>query len=179
MTIAETPLHTSFLEFSRQKLLDQYWPRLRIAVQSLNNDQLWWRPNPASNSVGNLLLHLNGNVTQWLIASFNKQEDARNRPAEFGERRRLQGDVLLEQMDSTMHEANAVLHRLTAEDLAATYEIQGYTVTGLAAVYQVVEHFGLHYGQIVYITKMLTAEDMGFYRELNATGRTPFLTGKP
>ena len=65
----------------------------------------------------------------------------------------------------------AVLHRLTADDLAAPMQIQGYSVTGLAAVYQAVEHFGLHYGQIVYIAKMLQARDLGFYKELNATGR--------
>ncbi len=65
----------------------------------------------------------------------------------------------------------AVLHRLTADDLAAPMQIQGYSVTGLAAVYQAVEHFGLHYSQIVYIAKMLQARDLGFYKELNATGR--------
>ena len=66
-----------------------------------------------------------------------------------------------------------MLARLTSEDLAATYHIQGYTVSGLHAVYQVVEHFGLHYGQVLYITKTLRGEDLGFHRELNATGRMP------
>jgi hypothetical protein len=50
-------------------------------------------------------------------------------------------------------------------------QIQGYHVTGLVAVYQVVEHFGLHYGQIMYITKALNDKDLGFYRELDKTGR--------
>jgi hypothetical protein len=72
-----------FLDFSRDKLLGQYWPRMRSCVESLTDEQIWWRPNGASNSVGNLLLHLNGNVGQWLVASFNRIEDARNRPAEF------------------------------------------------------------------------------------------------
>jgi hypothetical protein len=70
-----------------------------------------------------------------------------------------------------MQEAAKVLDRLTPDDLAATYEIQGYTVSGLAAVYQVVEHFGMHYGQVVYISKAMRGEDLGFYRELTATGR--------
>ena len=70
-----------------------------------------------------------------------------------------------------MKEASAVLSRLTEQDLLAPYEIQGYHVTGLEAVYQVVEHFGLHYGQIVYITKALQGKDLGFYSELNRTGR--------
>jgi hypothetical protein len=70
-----------------------------------------------------------------------------------------------------MQEAATVLDRLTARDLAATYQIQGYTVRGLDAVYQVVEHFGMHYGQVLYINKTLRGEDLGFHRELNLTGR--------
>jgi hypothetical protein len=70
-----------------------------------------------------------------------------------------------------MQEASEVLSRLTENELVSPFEIQGYKVTGLGAVYQVVEHFGLHYGQIAYITKMLRDADLGFYRELSKTGR--------
>jgi len=160
-----------FLEFSRKKLLEQYWPRLRGAVESLSDEQLWWRPNDASNSIGNLMLHLNGNVWQWMVASFNRMEDARNRPAEFDARDSVSVGLLLERLGGTMQEAGNVLARLTSDDLTATYRIQGYTVSGLDVVYQVVEHFGLHYGQIIYITKALVGKDLGFYRELGKTGR--------
>jgi hypothetical protein len=160
-----------FLEFSRHKLLEQYWPRLRGCVESLTDDQVWWRPNDASNSIGNLLLHLNGNVRQWLVASFGRSDDTRNRPAEFKQRTLVPASEPLEQLGRTMQQASDVLSRLTENDLVAAYEIQGYTVSGLEAVYQVVEHFGLHYGQIVYITKMLRSQDLGFYRELDKTGR--------
>lgn len=160
-----------FLEFSRDKLLGQYWPRMRSCVESLTDEQIWWRPNNASNSIGNLLLHLNGNVRQWLVASFNRHVDARNRPAEFNAPQQIPGSALVLQLNKTLEEADAVLSRLTEADLLARFEIQGYNVTGLAAVYQVVEHFGLHYGQIIYITKMLRNEDLGFYRELTQTGR--------
>jgi hypothetical protein len=167
---SETKTAELFLKFSRKKLLEQYWPRLRSAVESLTDEQMWWRPNPASNSVGNLLLHLNGNVRQWMVASFNQVEDARDRPAEFAAEGELSGAVLLERLSQTVDEAAKVLARLTASDLLATYQIQGYTVSGLDAVYQVVEHFALHYGQIVYITKALQGKDLGFYRELDKTG---------
>lgn len=160
-----------FLEFSRSKLMDQYWPRLRTCVESLTDEQIWWRPNPSSNSIGNLLLHLSGNVRQWLVASFNGQEDLRDRPTEFAAAGQLSGSVLLEKLGATLQEAAAVLARLTETDLLSPYEIQGYHVTGLAAVYQVVEHFGLYYGQIAYITRMLRDHDLGFYRELSKTGR--------
>jgi uncharacterized protein DUF1572 len=160
-----------FVTFSRRKLLEEYWPRLRTCVESLTDEQVWWRPNDASNSIGNLILHLNGNVRQWLIAAFEHLGDQRNRPAEFNQRDHIPGPALLQQLATTMDEASGVLSRLTETDLLTSMEIQGYKVTGLAAVYQVVEHFGLHYGQIAYITKMLRNADLGFYRELNQTGR--------
>lgn len=167
----QAELAGEFLEFSRRKLLEQYWPRMRKALEPLSDEQVWWRPNEASNSIGNLLLHLNGNVWQWMVASFNRLEDSRDRPAEFGARGDLSASDLLERLGHTMDEAAKVLARLTAEDLLATYHIQGYTISGLSAVYQVVEHFGLHYGQILYAIKTQEGRDFGFYSELSKTGR--------
>jgi hypothetical protein len=178
MTTSEDGLAAQFLEFSRKKLLGQYWPRLRSCVEALTDEQIWWRPNEACNSVGNLLLHLNGNVTQWMVASFNRLEDHRDRPSEFKELERVGGAELLERLQQTLDEVDKVLERITAAELAATYYIQGYTVTGLAAIYQVVEHFGLHYGQILYINKMLLGDDLKFYRQLNATGKMPDAASK-
>jgi len=160
-----------FLPYSRHKLVSQYMPRLKKCVESLTDDQIWWRPNESSNSVGNLILHLNGNVRQWLVDSFGKREDQRDRPAEFAAKGEIPKAKLLETLEWTVLEAASALDRLSEADLLAEYEIQGYRVHGLQAVYQVVEHFGLHYGQIVYITKMLQDQDLGFYRELNKTGR--------
>lgn len=170
MTAEATPT-ALFLDFSRTKLGAQYWPRLRTCVESLSDEQIWWRPNPASNSIGNLVLHLNGNMRQWLVDSFNRRPDHRDRPAEFAADGTLAGPALLEKLGATVDEGLAVLGRLTEADLLAPMEIQGYHVTGFAAVYQVVEHFGLHYGQIAYITKMLRDHDLGFYRELTRSGR--------
>ena len=84
-----------FLMFSRDKLVNQYWPRLRTCVESLTDEQIWWRPNASSNSIGNLVLHLNGNVRQWLVDSFSKQEDKRDRPAEFAATGAISGADLL------------------------------------------------------------------------------------
>ena len=171
MSTTNPALAALFLDFSRHKLIGQYWPRLRQCVESLTDDQVWWRPNDASNSIGNLILHLNGNVTQWLVVPFDGLEDARNRPQEFAQREHIPASVLLEKLATTMSAASAVLERLTVEELLAPYEIQGYHVHGLDAVYQVVEHFGLHYGQIAYIAKSLGGRDLGFYSELDKTGR--------
>jgi hypothetical protein len=171
MTPTQADASTLFLEFSRHKLVEQYWPRLRECVEPLTDTQVWWRPNEACNSIGNLLLHMNGNVGQWLVASFNRLEDRRNRPAEFGERKLIPASVLLDRLGATLQQASEVLSRLTSADLVAQFEIPGYKVSGLGAVYQVVEHFGLHYGQILYIVKTLNGADLGFYSELNKTGR--------
>lgn len=171
MTTTDSELATIFLAFTRNKLLGQYWPRLKTCVEPMTVEQVWWRPNPASNSIGNLILHLNGNVTQWLVASFNKDEDKRDRPAEFAAQSGMTAAELLARLGATIAETEKVLNRLTVEDLLAPYEIQGYHVRGLDAVYQVTEHFGLHYGQIAYIAKSLSGKDLGFYRELNKTGR--------
>jgi uncharacterized damage-inducible protein DinB len=169
--MATPDLTHAFLAYSRFKLLDEYLPRLRTAVESLTGEQVWWRPNEASNSIGNLLLHLNGNVRQWLLTSFNQLEDTRQRPAEFAQRDHLPAQMLLDRLAATLNETAALLSRLTADDLAATFQVQGYSVTGLEAIYHVVEHFGMHTGQILYITKMLRAQDLGFYKHLDATGR--------
>jgi uncharacterized damage-inducible protein DinB len=171
MTANDANMTTLFLESSRRRLLEQYWPRLRGCVQSLTDEQVWWRPNDACNSIGNLILHLNGNVRQWLVASFNRLRDTRNRPAEFNATGSIPASVLLDRLGATIAEAAQVLERLTENDLLAQYEIQGYKVTGLEAVYQVVDHFAMHYGQILYITKSLSGADLGFYKELNKTGR--------
>jgi hypothetical protein len=118
----------------------------------------------------NLILHLNSNVWQWLVASFNRLEDLRDRPAEFGVKGGISWAALLAKLNATMEQASDVLSRLTEAELVGPFDIQGYHVTGLDAVYQVVEHFGLHYGQILYVTKMLRGEDLGFYRNLTKTG---------
>jgi hypothetical protein len=147
MTETNAEVSKLFLEFSRKKLLEQYWPRLRGCVDALTDEQVWWRPNAACNSVGNLMLHLNGNAWQWLVASFNRLEDKRNRPAEFDATGSISAAALVSLLGETIEEASHVLARLTEKDLLARY------------------------GQILYITKSLGGEDLGFYRHLNKTAR--------
>jgi uncharacterized damage-inducible protein DinB len=105
------------------------------------------------------------------VASFNRGEDERDRPAEFSAAGGLTAAELLNRLGATIAAAEGVLNRLTVEQLLAPYEIQGYKTNGLDAVFHVVDHFGLHYGQIAYITKSFTGKDLGFYKELNKTGR--------
>src|ERR1051326_8270970 len=129
--MSERTATSLFLEFSRIKLLEQYWPRMKQCVESLSDEQGWWRPNPDSNSVGNLMLHLNGNVTQWMIASFNRLEDKRDRPTEFAAREGATRAELIAMLGATVERAGQTMARLTEADLTAMYEIQGFSVSGL------------------------------------------------
>src|SRR5689334_6541030 len=90
---------TAFLAFSRKHLSEIMWPRLKEALEPLNQDQIWWRPNQASNSIGNLLLHLNGNLRQWILSGMGRIEFARNRDAEFDEQEHFDSAVLKTQLD--------------------------------------------------------------------------------
>lgn len=171
MTTTDSQLAAAFLACSRNELFNLHWPRLKACVEPLTVQQIWWRPNRASNSVGNLVLHLSGNVNQWIVNSFTRGDDRRDRPAEFSADGGLTAAELLTRLGATMTEAERVIARLTVDELLAPYEIQGYKTRGLDAVYHVVDHFGIHFGQIAYITKSLTAKDLGFYKELNKTGR--------
>src|SRR5579862_5163763 len=120
-----------FLEHSRKQLFDECWTRMRTTVEALTEEQLWWRPNQASNSIGNLLLHLNGNVRQWLVTSFNHGEDKRNRPAEFAAKEGGTAKELLDRLGATLDEAAQVLERLTPAELLSNYEVQGYHANGV------------------------------------------------
>src|SRR5262245_26787426 len=75
-----------FLRQSRYRLIEDYWRKIQSAVDPLDNHQVWWRPNESSNSIGNLLMHLAGNVRQWIIAGIGGAEDHRVRDLEFTER---------------------------------------------------------------------------------------------
>jgi len=128
----------------------------------LSDEEIWWRPNPASNSLGNLVLHLCGNVRQWIVSGLGGSEDIRERDLEFSERGPVPRETLITQLRSTVREACRVFSRLSEDALLRKHSIQGFHVTGFYAVVHVTEHFGYHAGQIIYITKLKRAEDLKF-----------------
>lgn len=152
-----------FLKLSSSFLQREFLPRLRLAVERLSDEQIWWRPNEASNSIGNLMLHLCGNVSQWILGGVAGQPVTRHRQQEFDERRQIPRDELLERLSGVVTSACAVLEKLDPEVLNERRTIQGMDVTVMYAVYHVVEHFSMHTGQILMLTKMITAEDLKLY----------------
>jgi uncharacterized damage-inducible protein DinB len=143
--------------------LDDCLSNIERCVGLLTLEQVWRRPNDVSNSVGNLVLHLTGNVTQWINAGLGGDRFDRDRPAEFSQRDPIPVENILPPLRKAMSRACDLIEALTPEELARDYPVQGRTVTGLAAVFHVVEHLSFHTGQIVSTTKLFTGRDLSLY----------------
>ena len=154
----------SFLAESKHSLAVYHMPRLIRCLKMLSEDEIWWRQNAASNSAGNLVLHLSGNVRQWIISGLGNAEDCRDRDREFAERGPIRRGALIALIRKTVDEACGVLGRLPEGSLLRKYRIQGFRVSGMYAVSQVVTHFAYHTGQIIYVTKMKLGKDLRFTR---------------
>jgi uncharacterized damage-inducible protein DinB len=154
-----------FLQFSADKLA-QFAERIEVCLGKLDEDRIWARGGENENAIGNLVLHLAGNVRQWILSSIGNIPDLRDRDAEFAARGGHTAAELSENLRATVERATQIIAGLTTAQLTQMYEIQKYSVSGVEAVYHVVEHFAQHTGQIIFATKMLTAEDLGFYRHL-------------
>jgi len=154
-----------FLECSIRRL-NELVPRIEACLGKLTPEQVWARGGENENAVGNLVLHLCGNVRQWIIAGVGGRLDMRDRDGEFAARGGASTAELGARLRETVDEATAVIAALAPERLAAQLVIQGYRVSVLEAIYHVVEHFSMHTGQILFATKMLTGTDLGFYRHL-------------
>ena len=157
-------LSMAFISESRMLLTTEFLPKIERAVGALGDADVWWRPNEASNSVGNLLLHLCGNVSQWILEGVGGRPFERHRQEEFDERRPLAAALLLARIRSVMQEADEVLGALEPGALLETRRIQGYDTTVFAAVYHVVEHFSMHTGQIIWIAKARTGTDLSLWQ---------------
>ena len=164
-----TTPHTSssfeeyYLLVCSNKIELEYLPKIRSCIAILKEDDIWWKGHSTNNSIGNLLLHLTGNITQWVVQHLGEQEYVRDRNAEFSADGSIPTDVLLHGLELAVLKTVSVLKMLPAEKMLTSYTIQGYTVTGAEAILHVTEHFGYHTGQIVYITKLRTGKDLHFY----------------
>jgi hypothetical protein len=128
--------------------------RIKHCLGQLTDEQVWWRSRPSLNSIGNLILHLRGNVRQWIVAGLGGAADSRDRHAEFAERGPIPKDELLRKLEAVVDEARAVLGRQTARQLLEARRIQGFDVTGLAAIFDSVPHFRGHTQEIVSMTRL-------------------------
>jgi uncharacterized damage-inducible protein DinB len=155
-----------FVECSVRQL-QELAPRIETCLGKLTPEQVWARGGENENAIGNLVLHLCGNMRQWILSGVGGQPDTRQRDKEFAARGGASNQELGARLRETVGEATAVIAALTPERLAEPLVVQGYSVSVLEAVYHVVEHFSMHTGQILFATKMLTGSDLGFYRHLS------------
>jgi len=165
----DADLGRSFLDCSANSL-DQLSGRIAACLPKLTYDQLWARGTENENAAGNLVLHLCGNLRQWIGTGVGGKPDVRNRDAEFAARGEFQPVELGTRLKEAVEEALSTIRSLPSERLLKSVTIQGYQVTLLEAIYHVVEHFAQHTGQIIFATKLLTGEDLGFYKRLRRPG---------
>ena len=151
-----------FTDYACRKLRQNLAQVVRC-VGLLGPGELWQRPNQHSNSVGNLVLHLTGNVRQWIIAGIGGEPFERDRPGEFAERGPLPTEQIVGELKSAVRRAVEIISALDARTLAVRRSIRDYEVTTQAAIFHVVEHFSLHSGQIVYATKAMRDVDLSLY----------------
>lgn len=149
-----------FLDQARWYFSSSYLPKIERCLSLLTDEDVWWRANEASNSIGNLMLHLSGNVQQWIIGGVGNLPYERDRQHEFGERGGFSREALLARLKATLEKADRVLAEVDPDRLLERKEIQGCEVTVMEAILRIVQHFGLHTGQIMLLTKLRTGEDL-------------------
>ena len=155
----------NFVARSRYWLTKEYPIKLRHCVEALPRQAVWSRPNQSSNSIGNLLVHLTGNVSEWILGGIGGQRVSRYRAGEFAQTDGADARSLLDNLETVLSEADSVMAGLTESDLGRSLVIQDRETTVLAAIYHVVEHFAMHTGQIIFLTKMYAPGKIHFYED--------------
>lgn len=150
--VIETIKHAVFrLEENNAKIVS--------CLEWLSEDEVWEKPNEASNSMGNLVLHLCGNLTQYLLSALGKRKDERDRDAEFSASKIMNKQALIEKLTATVGQCVDLLQSLDQNSLETKYTVQGYHYSGVGNVIHAVEHFAYHTGQIAFWTKILRRKD--------------------
>ena len=172
MSVAE-----NFVARSRYWLTKEYPIKIRKCVDALPQVTVWARPNQGSNSVGNLLVHLTGNVTEWILGGVGGRAVERYRAAEFTQRDGAEASTLLANLEAVLKDADSVLAGLSETDLERSLVIQDRETTVLAAIYHVVEHFAMHTGQIILLTKIYAPGKIHFYEDAGGLARPTWHRG--
>ena len=160
----------TFTRYSAERL-ELHSSRIQDCLAKLTYEQIWMRHSDQENAVGNLVLHLCGNVRQWIGHGVAGRPDDRQRDTEFAARGDIDAEQLVARLTSTIGDAVSVIRGLTPEQLDETITVQENTLTKLEAVYRILDHFSGHTGQIIYATKLLTGKDLGFFKHLSGPAR--------
>jgi hypothetical protein len=142
--------------------LDSAFSRIEHCLDQLTDEQIWWRPRSDMNSIGNLVLHLNGNVRQLIISTIGGEPDDRDRPAEFAARNLIPKSVLLEELTKTIESAKSVISRASLEELCRDRRVREFDWSGLQAIVRSVAHFRGHTQEIIHQTRTILGEQYRF-----------------
>ncbi len=145
--------------------LREYLDKIELAVEALDEAAMWQRSGPGTNSIANLILHLCGNLSLWVLAGLGGQPYERDRAAEFAADHTAGKDELLERLGDVVAESRRVIVALDAARMDAEFEVQGYRIDGRGVVFHAVEHMSYHAGQIVVLAKQMlsAAGGLEFY----------------
>ncbi len=153
------------------KHLDENPLRIANCLARISEQELWQKPNNQTNSIGNLLLHLCGNISQYILSGLGGAADERQRDAEFAASGGWSKADLLEKITGVTQQAVAIVKQLSTESLVNERVVQGFRLTGFGIVVHVVEHYSYHVGQIALYTKLLKDEDLRFYGDADLNAR--------
>lgn len=157
----------------QRRLFDESLPRLKKCLSLLNEDEIWFRPNAETVSVGNLVLHLCGNVRQWIVSALGGAPDTRERAQEFSEPGPIAKAALIQTLDEAMAEVSRVLKELAPASLLELRKVQGFDESAVSILVHVVEHFSYHVGQISYIVKSRKSLDLKYYEGIELDKPAP------
>jgi uncharacterized damage-inducible protein DinB len=147
--------------------INEYTKRVKICLDMLSEEQVWQKPNTSSNSIANLMLHLCGNMTQYVLSSLGGKADLRERDKEFSTEGGLNKEQLFEKLSAVVHSVVEEIQLHDEGSLLTTRTVQGFQLNGLAIILHITEHYSYHTGQIALLTKLMTNEDLGFYKGLD------------
>jgi uncharacterized damage-inducible protein DinB len=152
-------------ELIRQSVIVMHEDTSKIirCLQELDEENIWISPNEHLNSIGNLILHLCGNIRQYIISSLGREEDIRERKFEFSTRGGYQKSELIEKLQETIEKAVAVMGDSVQEELLQERIVQGNMHSGIGIIVHVTEHYSYHTGQIIFLTKLFKNMDLNFY----------------
>ncbi len=163
-------LVNEFINQSNHRILESL-ERVKKCFHELGEEEIWHRPNESSNSIGNLILHLSGNIGQYIVSGLGDNPDARNRDAEFSAEGGTTKEELIRLLSDTVAKAAKIIGNQDEKQLVKIRSVQGFTLSGIGIIIHVTEHFSYHTGQIAFWTKLLKNKDLGFYAGVNLNAR--------
>ncbi len=165
-----TPISKEFITQSIYRI-DLSTQRIIKCLQEIDEEETWKSPDDSTNSIGNLILHLCGNIRQYIISGLGGEEDKRIRDEEFSLKNYFSKAVLLNKLNTTTSEANAIINNCSDHTLSKIYSVQGFELSGMGIIIHVTEHYSYHTGQIAFLVKVLKDKDLRFYGDMDLNAK--------